>query len=181
MRIRRINLFGGPGCGKSTTAYALTAYLKQNGVNADLCTEYVKEWVYLNRPVQGFDQVYLFAKQLHKEDVLLRGGVDVIVTDSPLFMNYGYGVLQKRDGHSPLIEIEQEFEAQYPSVDILLERGNLPYEGSGRFENKDQALETDKYIHNLLLGRGTKPFYYFLGTRTADISAFVLKTLRTQA
>jgi ABC-type multidrug transport system ATPase subunit len=62
-----INLFGGPGSGKSTTAAYLYAGLKNQGVNAELIREYVKDWAYESRTVGVFDQLYFFGKQVRRE------------------------------------------------------------------------------------------------------------------
>ena len=41
-----INLFGGPGCGKSTIAAELFAILKKQGYEVELVTEYAKDKVW---------------------------------------------------------------------------------------------------------------------------------------
>ena len=41
-----INLFGGPGCGKSTTAADLFARMKLRGLSVELVTEYAKDVVW---------------------------------------------------------------------------------------------------------------------------------------
>ena len=41
-----VNLFGAPGCGKSTLAAALFSELKKAGFNAELVTEYANDKVY---------------------------------------------------------------------------------------------------------------------------------------
>ena len=38
-----INLFGGPGCGKSTAASYIFSKLKMLGINAELATEFAKD------------------------------------------------------------------------------------------------------------------------------------------
>lgn len=54
-----------------------------------------REWAYQNRPIQSLDQIYLFASQMHKEDTLLsRNKVDVIISDSPVYLNAFYGILK---------------------------------------------------------------------------------------
>ena len=41
-----INLWGGPGCGKSTTAAGLFSIMKMRGHKVELVTEYAKELTY---------------------------------------------------------------------------------------------------------------------------------------
>lgn len=58
-----INMFGGSGCGKSTTAALLFARLKLKGAHVELVREYVKYWAWNDRQVKEFDQLYLLGKQ----------------------------------------------------------------------------------------------------------------------
>ena len=44
-----INLFGGPGAGKSTCAMEICSELKKHGLSAEYVQEYAKELVYENR------------------------------------------------------------------------------------------------------------------------------------
>jgi adenylylsulfate kinase-like enzyme len=44
-KLHVINLFGGPGTGKSTLAAALFTDLKMKGINAELVTEFAKDLV----------------------------------------------------------------------------------------------------------------------------------------
>lgn len=60
----RINLYAGPGAGKSTTAAMQFAKLKIAGHSIELVSEYVKAWAIAKRQVVGFDQIYLMGKQL---------------------------------------------------------------------------------------------------------------------
>jgi len=77
-----INLFGGPGSGKSTTAAGLFQKMKLKHMSVELISEYAKKLVYSNRLENMLDQQeYIFAKQnnmLH----MLRDKVDFVITDS---------------------------------------------------------------------------------------------------
>ena len=61
-----VNLFGGPGCGKSTVAALLFGKLKQHGVNCEMALEYAKDKVWEESFKTLEDQIYIFGKQLHK-------------------------------------------------------------------------------------------------------------------
>lgn len=94
-----INIYGGPGAGKSTAALQLVAELKKRGINADYVSEYAKELVYaknfskLDGSVQN--QREIFHEQKSRLDVTLEG-VEVAVTDAPLLLNR----LQRTNPHS---------------------------------------------------------------------------------
>lgn len=78
-----LNLFGGPGIGKSTSAAYIFYKLKSLGVNAELVREYVKDWAWDQRHINIWDQLYFLGKQIRRES-MLYSKVDVIVTDAPV-------------------------------------------------------------------------------------------------
>ena len=122
--IRRINLFGRPGAGKSTAAAEIYNALKKEKFNIELVNEYVKTWVYMGREIKSFDQVYIFGKQLHAEDKILTSGVQFIVTDSPLLIQYCYATLSKDQIMDELYSMAMKFDKAFPSINILL-KGNM--------------------------------------------------------
>lgn len=61
-----INLFGGPGTGKSTLMAQLYAKLKILGYETEMAPEFAKEKVWEESYKTLEDQIYVFAKQLHK-------------------------------------------------------------------------------------------------------------------
>jgi hypothetical protein len=78
-----VNLFAGPGAGKSTLAAGIYAELKARHINCELVTEFAKELVWKEDFKQFENQFYLFGEQ-HNRIHKLLGKVDVIVTDYPL-------------------------------------------------------------------------------------------------
>ena len=142
----RINLFSGPGAGKSTLAARLYGDLKIAGFNIELVHEYIKTWAYLGRVPKSFDQCYIFGKQLHAEDRVIQSGVDHIITDSPVMMQIAYCQRYEKHYWPELLGIAQKFEELKPSLNIFLDRKNIPYQENGRYENYDQAVEMDARI-----------------------------------
>ena len=84
-----INLFGGPGAGKSTTAAGLFYEMKVRDIKCELVTEYAKDMTYEKRTNILSDQLYILAKQ-NRKLIRLVGEVDYIITDSPLLIGLMY-------------------------------------------------------------------------------------------
>lgn len=172
MRPRRINLFGGPGSGKSTMASWLFAELKRQGLQVQLVDEFCKRWAYEGRKIQSFDQVYLLAKQLGREDAYLRAGVDLVVTDAPLLLMCSYSE-RNGDPFAPaLFQLALEFERVFPSVNVLLER-DVEYQTQGRYEDQAGAMSMDQRIRSTLK-RLEVPFVCFKTTDQTGVLAHVL-------
>ena len=139
----RINLWGSPGCGKSTIASKVFSRLKADGYNVELILEYIKKWTYIDRQPQGFDQYYISAKQLHREYSALNAGFDHIITDCPVLLNCFYADYCKLPFSQSLIDIALEYEKAYPSVNIFMKRGNHSHSDIARFHNEEESLEID--------------------------------------
>ncbi len=61
-----INLFAGPGAGKSTISAEIFSKLKRMRKNVELITEFAKDVVWENRLTTLKNQVYVFAEQQHR-------------------------------------------------------------------------------------------------------------------
>jgi hypothetical protein len=160
----RINLFSGPGCGKSTLAAWLFSQLKvlRPEMQVEQVSEYIKGWAWEKRVPQSWDQFYIFGKQLHHEDKVLRHGVHV-VTDSPLLLQIAYIERQGNEFVQECLSVAMKFDQRFPSMNIRLLR-DVPYQQEGRYENLAQAQEMDERITTLL-----KRMY---STRTAGYATF---------
>ena len=88
-RARVINLIGGPGCGKSTTAADLYSLMKKSGQSVELVTEVAKDYVWDESYKLLRDQIFIFGQQYHNQ-WRLRDRVDWVITDSPLLLNLYY-------------------------------------------------------------------------------------------
>jgi hypothetical protein len=161
----RINFFGGPGSGKSTTAAYLFSEFKYNTtISIELVREYVKNWAYEKRPVNKFDQIYIFGKQMREEYRNFLGGVQHIVTDSPLYLGPVYArkyipdtnIAESLEGHN------RDFEQDFPSLNIFLDRGDKLYNPEGRYQSAEEAKAIDgatlKYLDKLGLVYYRFPF-----------------------
>ena len=84
-----INLFGGPGSGKSTTAAALFSNLKRLDFKCELVTEYAKDVEYEGRSNIFEDQLYITAKQNRRLKRLqdYHISLDYAITDCSLLLD----------------------------------------------------------------------------------------------
>lgn len=149
-KIRRICLFSGPGAGKSTLAALVFGQLKLLGYSVELISEYIKQWAYEKRKLDGFDQLYIYAKQLRLEERVLRENVDLIISDSPLLLQCYYSSKYNFKAYSQLFELSQLFDKEYPPLNLFLKRHEGVYETNGRFQNLQEAKNVDKELKDYL-------------------------------
>ena len=143
-----INLFGGPGIGKSTTAAGLFYYMKKLGHNVELVSEYAKDCVWEEAQFKMKDQLYLLAKQNRKLE-RLRDKVDYVITDSPLLLGHYYGTMY--GNHPELVgPLTVELFHTYDNINIELIR-TKPYNPVGRLGSEEDAHTSDLCIRELLV------------------------------
>lgn len=133
-----VNLFGAPGAGKSTTATNVFAELKWKGINCEYVSEFAKDLSWEKRDKTIQNQIYVFGKQQHKL-WRLNDEVDVIVTDSPLFLSIYYGSLQEPENNPFDLLVLQTMD-KFDNINIFLNRAK-PYNPKGRWQSE---LESDK-------------------------------------
>ena len=142
-----INLWGGPGCGKSTTATGLFSLMKMRGHKVELVTEYAKELTY-DEDWQTLTQQEIILPEQYKRQKRLENHVDYAITDSPIPLNLIYA----RDDLSKDMKfwdkVLDSFE-EFHNFNILLKRVK-PYSHYGRKETSDQAIEIDNQCESLL-------------------------------
>jgi nicotinamide riboside kinase len=144
-----INLFGGPGCGKSTTMARLFADLKTRGMNVEMVSEFAKDLVYEMRQETMKDELYIFAKQHHRM-FRVNGKVDVIITDRPLLLTNVYVSLYLPDdeySHDLQKLVRTTFNTFY-NVNIVLNRDGIDYKDG---EGRSQSLDESKHIDDLTI------------------------------
>lgn len=139
-----INLFGGPGVGKSTIAALLFGELKKRKINCELVLEYAKDKVWEENNKTLDDQIYVFGKQYHKIWRLL-GKVDIIITDSPLLLS---AIYDKTDNEILQKLVIQEFK-KLNNYNFYIYR-TTQYESNGRLQTEKEALKIDSNVLKLL-------------------------------
>lgn len=141
-----VNLFGGPGCGKSTTMARLFADLKTRGYNVEMVSEFAKDLVYEQRQETMKDELYIFAKQHHR---LFRVNekVDIIITDRPLLLTNIYAELYLPDDEfrKALTKLVRTTFKTFYNINIMLNRKGIEYkENEGRLQDLEEAELIDK-------------------------------------
>lgn len=177
-----INLYCGPGGGKSTSAAYLFYQLKKLGKNVELVREYVKDWAWEKRHINAYDQLYFLGKQSRRES-MLYGKVDYIVTDSPIWLSAYYAQL-----YCPIFVSEgvraatvafyhQARHDGHAHQHVQLVRSKA-YNPAGRFQTEVQARELDGDIQNFL--KNVKVSTIESGTDNDQLDSLLVKLCSMQ-
>ena len=146
-----INLLSGSGSGKSTTAAGIFYEAKLRGIHCEMVREYVKQWAWEGRKIGPYDQPNIFGNQTRQES-LLYGKVDLVVTDSPLLLSPIYEYFYTG---SSIIEsfalafIDKAKRSGVEHHNFILKR-NKSFDPRGRYETAEQANEVDKLVESFL-------------------------------
>lgn len=147
-----INLFGGPGIGKSTIAADLFALMKREGYNVELVNEYAKEVTWEGHFSYLEDEFYILAHQ-NRRLVRLKGKVDYVITDSPILLGLAYTPADYYPNY--FSKFIHEVWNSYNNINIVLFR-NTVYNPQGRNQQLEEAMEKDKIMVELLEGNNDK-------------------------
>lgn len=136
-----VNLFAGPGAGKSTLAAGLFYYLKKDGQEVELAHEYAKDLTWEKRHNTLENQPYVFGKQWNRIYRLL-GQVDIVITDSPIFLGVIYGGDYWGESFTQnIVDIHNATN----HVNFFISR-TREYNPNGRNQTKEEALAIDELI-----------------------------------
>lgn len=158
MKTTLINLYAGPGAGKSTKAAELFYKVKRLGIEAELISEYVKQWVWEERKICTYDQFYIFGKQAKKEYSLF-GKVDYIITDAPMLLSVYYtsvfGSPEMARVFSDMYKVYVDMckESGVEMLHYWVERQGV-YQPNGRIHSEEEALAIDKDLQKFLVSHG---------------------------
>ena len=168
-----INLFGGPGIGKSSIASGLTYKLKKKHITCDNPYEFPKllAWDENHSAIQ--DQLYVLANQ-HRGIVKSYGKVDYIVLDSPILLSLTYRNYYKGSEY-PSSLYGETFDKmvldvfnQYDNINIVLKRADGNHNNEERYQNLEQSKELDGVIENSLIDNNIPYHTIQLGENSVD-------------
>jgi len=146
-----INLYGGPGLGKSTLAASVYSELMKSNLNVELVREYVKDWAWEGRKIGKYDQMYFLVQQF-KREAMLFNKVDYIITDSPFLLASFYAKYyhdQEFLINTALSMREMCHADGIVFKDYLIQR-QTQYNPNGRYETEEQAITIDNSIEQFL-------------------------------
>lgn len=136
-----VNMFAGPGAGKSTTATGVFSRLKILGYNAEYVSEYAKDLTWARRSLAN--QVLILGKQYDRL-FRLNDQVEVIVTDSPLLLTCIYN-----QGHDSLNRLAVDLFAEFDNLNLFIERVKA-YNPQGRNQSESESMAIDARVRQLL-------------------------------
>lgn len=141
-----VNLFGGPGSGKSTGAAYIFSMLKMQGINCELVTEFAKDKTWEHNMEALSNQAYVFGKQCYRIS-RCANQVDVIITDSPLALSVIYNNDPKLG--ETFNKMVLEVFKSYNNLNYMLLR-TKPYNPIGRNQTEEESDAISKNIESML-------------------------------
>lgn len=132
-----INLFAGPGVGKTTTGLLLAGMLSMEGMRVEFVPEFAKFATFAKYNAALGDQDYMFAKQHHRLAVLRADSrLQYVIMDGPLPIALNYA--DPNDKEYEAIVLKRFF--GFDNLNIFLERNpDLPYQQVGRSQTAEEA------------------------------------------
>lgn len=164
-----VNFFGGPSCGKSTSAAGLFFLLKLHNINAELVTELAKDFTWEHRFKTLKNQYYIWGKQYHRL-WRVKNEVDIIITDSPILNSLVYGE-EKPNSFYDLVKASFN---EFNNLNFFIKRFKQ-YNTKGRSQTEEEAIQLDKNILNILDNNNIK--YEFIEGTYSGINHATEKVL----
>lgn len=148
MKTKVINLFAGPGAGKSTTAAGLFNLMKLSGEKVELVLEYAKDLTYEKNASRLGNQMTILGEQFNRLHRLV-GQVEWIITDSPLLLGtmYAHGPFKSPGFTGTVLWAFDVFD----NVNFVVER-HKEYQPWGRNQTEEEARAIDGRVTALLDG-----------------------------
>lgn len=143
-----INLFAGPGAGKSTLAALLYSRLKMQHVDCELVREFAKDKTWEKNWSALSDQLFVTAYQ-HYSQHMVQGQVDAIITDSPLLLGLFYHKEENARIKNAFYQLVKEIFNSQNNLNFFITR-TKPYNQNGRNHTEEESKEIDEQIKRFL-------------------------------
>ncbi len=144
-----INIFAGPGSGKSTTAVSLFAELKKMNKKVEYVSEFAKDLTYEKSFTTLDDYLYIFAQQHHML-LRLKDQVDYAICDGSFLLGYVFYknncIYDEKMFKTMLIDVFNKYE----NMNYFLQRADIQYQDYGRKESLIEAINLDEKILSML-------------------------------
>lgn len=153
-----INLFGGPGIGKSSISAGLTYNLKKRHITCDNPYEFPKLLAWDENYSAIADQLFVLANQ-HRGIVKSYGKVEYIILDSPILLSLTYKTYYDKNGideypsnlyGETFDKLLIEMNSKYDNINILLQRTDGLHSNVERYQNLEESKQLDKEIEGTL-------------------------------
>lgn len=137
-----INIYGGPGVGKTTVAMNVFTALNMQQKKIEYVDEYAKELTWNESFKVMENQRMIFANQ-HQKFWRLRDKIEVVVTDAPLFNSIVYSG-KGEDNKTFHADVFYEFN-KYKNLNFYLRR-ETEYKEHGRSQKLKDAIAVDEEV-----------------------------------
>jgi hypothetical protein len=168
-----INLYSGPGGGKSSIAAGLLYELKRKHINCDAPYEFPKLLAWDENHSAIKDQLYVIANQ-HRGIVKSWGKVDYIIMDSPILLSLVYksyydGIEYPSNLYTESFDkMVLDIHSKYDNLNIVLKRGNGGYNEKERYQSLEKSIQLDYLIQKMLDDNGIQYTEIEIGDNTVS-------------
>lgn len=150
-KLKVINLWAGPGAGKSTLACAIFNLMKRERFECELVTEVAKGLTYDRSFTELGNQTLVLARQEHQLRRLI-GQVEYAVVDSPFPLGLIYCNQDQKGRYQHLID---ELWDDYENYSFSLKRTSKAYQQFGRSQTLEESMALDVEIADLAAEYGS--------------------------
>ena len=144
-----VNLYGGPGAGKTTTALQLTGELKALGLEAEYVPEYARDLALEGRLIGAFQFDILMeqAKRLFRS---IGTGIEFVVTDSPILLQSLYA--RNEADKERAVVLHTALASVFDMRNFIIMNDRATHSMVGRVTDKETAKVLDSQCERALAG-----------------------------
>ena len=174
--IKVINIFGAPGCGKSTTAAGLFWRMKCANMSVELVSEYAKACVFEERDnLIKEDQLYIFTKQ-HRALFRIKDTYEYAIMDSPIVLSSLYRSYDSFYDKEMFDELVFSTFTKYDNKNFLILLEDDNYEERGRVHSLSDSKKLQNRMWNMLYQRDIR----FTTCRRKNAVDKIFKTIKEE-